>query len=102
LNQNLMQILHPFQTLDPTGMVMDGIDLHKELLHYILASKRRDNEFAVGTTYADIWGFYQTADTLHPYRLNPAIPVSTIMVTPKLAKRSLSRFYEQYGEVLLT
>lgn len=100
-NGSLMDLYKPFKTIRPS-IISDSIanwdEILKAYVHYV---KRRDNEYGVGATSSDIWGFYKHKDTTSNYRINPAIGPSAVMVDNEIGLSALLSLYKQYGTTLL-
>lgn len=101
-NTSLLDMYSAFKSLDPEEAILDSLDLREILLQYTRVVKRRDNEIGVGTTHADIWGFYQRKDSTGSFRINPAISIASMFLDEQQAYRSLNALYEEYGDVLFS
>lgn len=99
---NLLNMYRPFFTINPTLLKDPAIDFTSVMKSYITVRKRRDNEIGVGSTDADMWGFYQLNDSVGNYRINPAIGPASIFMLPEEGKRSLLSLYKNYGENFFT
>ena len=99
---SLLEMYSAFKTISPEQAVVNGYDLNEILLKYTQVVKRRDNEIGVGTTHADIWGFYQRSDNLGSYRINPSISISSMFLDQQQANRSLQSLYDEFGKFLFS
>jgi len=99
---SLLDMYKPFFTINPSLLNDAEIDFPATIRKYIEVRKRRDNEIGVGSTNADIWGFYQLKDSVGNYRINPAIGPASIFVLPTEGRRSLFALYENYGDDFFT
>lgn len=99
---SLLDMYKPFFTINPSLLQDPEIDYESTIRKYIQVRKRRDNEIGVGSTNADIWGFYQLKDSVGNYRVNPAIGPASIFVLPTEGRRSLFALYENYGDDFFT
>ncbi|WP_051960281.1 glucoamylase family protein [Sphingobacterium sp. ML3W] len=102
LNSSMMGFYRPFLTLDPRGKYDGHVDYGQLVSNYILAYKRRDNELNLGSSYTDIWGVQNPADSLGQYLVNPAISIGAVAFEKEIGQKSLRKFYEQYAPVLFT
>lgn len=99
---SLLNLYRPFFTIDPKLLKDPDIDFYEAIKSYAKVRKRRDNEIGVGSTDADMWGFYQLNDSIGNYRINPAIGPASIFVLPEEGRRSLLSLYKNYSENFFT
>ena len=99
---SLLDMYKPFFTINPSLLKDPQIDYPATIRKYIQVRKRRDNEIGVGSTNADIWGFYQLKDSVGNYRINPAIGPASMFLMPTEGRRSLLALYDYYGENFFT
>lgn len=99
---SLLDFYKPFFTIDPKILPDSEINYEEAIRAYIKVRKRRDNEIGVGSTNSDIWGFYQLADSVGSYRINPAIAPASMFLLPNEGKKSVLALYENYGENFFT
>lgn len=99
---SLLHLYKPFYTINPSLLKDPRIDFPAAIKSYAKVRKRRDNEIGVGSTDADMWGFYQLNDSIGNYRINPAIAPASIFVLPEEGRRSLLSLYKNYSENFFT
>lgn len=99
---SLLDFYKPFFTINPAMLPDREINFEEAIRAYIKVRKRRDNEIGVGSTNSDIWGFYQLADSVGSYRINPAIAPASMFLLPNEGSKSVLALYDNYGENFFT
>lgn len=99
---SLMDLYRPFLTINPILVSDSLVNWSSVLKSYVDYTKRRDNQFGIGSTSSDIWGFYLHRDSTLNYRLNPAVGPSSMIVDYNQGKEAALALYKQYGYKLLT
>src|SRR5690606_35248983 len=102
ITSSLLELYRPFLTIKPSNAIVGDYNLEQIVTNYTHVVKRRDNEFGVGTSSSDIWGFYQHYDSVGNYQINPAIAISSIFLDQVEAKRSRLSMYKEYVEYMFT
>lgn len=99
---NLLTLYRPFMTIDPASIQHNGVNYKEEVQKAVMYRKRDDNEYGVGSKSTDLWGTYQSNDSIQDQRINPAISIASVFVQPEDAMRSIEYFYTEYGKELFS
>lgn len=99
---SLMDLYKPFLTIKPAIISDSLVNWSDALKSYVSFVKRRDNEYGVGASSSDIWGFYQHKDSIGNYRVNPSIGPVAMMVDQQVGNAAILALYKYYGRILFT
>lgn len=97
-DDDLLRFYSAFMTIRPGDIQHKGVKFDEEIQKLILFRKRSDNEMGVGAKNLDIWGTYQSVDSVRSLKINPAISVGAMFAQPKVAYQALKSLYSDYGQ----
>lgn len=100
--ESLTKMFRPFMTIDPSGVMINGLSAEEALKKYMLFHKRKDNEEGIGGAHGALWGRSSLTDSLQISHINPAISVSSIFLDRLIAKDALEILAQQYRHFAIT